>query len=184
MKAVITGRRKSQGADRADLKVVEVDQGGVLKINPLINWSFKQVKDYVDQEWVFSVFLFLQSRGCQYSLTTILSHGTISLLSPSHRNVPYNPLLDKGYRSIGDTHSTSPPTAEQLAAAASGQDVNERAGRWAGRAKTECGLHLNWDEMKKGAKEGKVEAGAEAGAGQTEGDAKQQVVLEEVVPIA
>lgn len=45
--------------------------------------------------------------------------------------VPYNPLHDKGYASIGCWPCTR---AIQL-----GED--ERAGRWSGRAKTECGLH-------------------------------------------
>jgi phosphoadenosine phosphosulfate reductase len=47
------------------------------------------------------------------------------------KNVPYNPLHDRGYPSIGCTHCTRP--------VGSGED--ERAGRWAGRQKTECGLH-------------------------------------------
>lgn len=42
-----------------------------------------------------------------------------------------NPLLDDGYRSVG----CSPCTAKTL------QGDDARAGRWAGRAKTECGLH-------------------------------------------
>ena len=46
-------------------------------------------------------------------------------------NVPYNPLHDKGYVSIGCAPCTRPVT--------SGED--ERAGRWSGTAKTECGLH-------------------------------------------
>lgn len=46
-------------------------------------------------------------------------------------NVPYNALLDQGYRSVGDFHSTV-PTKE-------GED--ERAGRWKGKAKSECGIH-------------------------------------------
>jgi phosphoadenosine phosphosulfate reductase len=46
-------------------------------------------------------------------------------------NVPYNPLHDQGYPSIGCTNCTR--------AAARGEE--ERSGRWAGRAKTECGLH-------------------------------------------
>jgi phosphoadenosine phosphosulfate reductase len=43
------------------------------------------------------------------------------------RNLPYNPLHDRGYASIGDTHSTLPGEG--------------RAGRWAGTDRTECGLH-------------------------------------------
>jgi phosphoadenosine phosphosulfate reductase len=42
-------------------------------------------------------------------------------------DVPYNPLHDRGYSSIGCTHCTKP---------AGGRD-----GRWAGTGKTECGLH-------------------------------------------
>ncbi|MBW8825591.1 MAG: phosphoadenylyl-sulfate reductase [Acidobacteria bacterium] len=42
-----------------------------------------------------------------------------------------NPLLLKGFTSIGCMPCTTPPT-----------DPNDpRSGRWAGRAKTECGLH-------------------------------------------
>lgn len=52
VRAVITGRRRSQGADRADLKVIEVDERGLIKINPLITWSFKEVKEYIDKECV------------------------------------------------------------------------------------------------------------------------------------
>lgn len=46
-------------------------------------------------------------------------------------NVPYNPLLDQGYPSIGCAPCTRP---------ASGDDL--RAGRWAGTGKVECGIHL------------------------------------------
>lgn len=49
----------------------------------------------------------------------------------AENNLPYNSLLDKGYRSVGDYHSTLP--------VAEGED--ERAGRWKGKAKTECGIH-------------------------------------------
>jgi phosphoadenosine phosphosulfate reductase len=47
------------------------------------------------------------------------------------QRIPYNPLHDRGYRSIGCQPCTRP--------AASGDD--ERAGRWTGFAKTECGIH-------------------------------------------
>ena len=45
--------------------------------------------------------------------------------------VPYNPLHDQGYPSIGCVHCTRAVT--------SGEDP--RAGRWSGLEKTECGLH-------------------------------------------
>ncbi|MGH2981271.1 MAG: phosphoadenylyl-sulfate reductase [Solirubrobacterales bacterium] len=45
--------------------------------------------------------------------------------------VPYNPLHDQNYPSIGCTHCTKP--------VAPGDDP--RAGRWAGASKTECGIN-------------------------------------------
>lgn len=94
--AVLTGRRRSQGGKRGDLDIIEVDEAGLIKINPLANWSFAQVKAYVDEN-----------------------------------EVPYNELLDRGYKSVGDWHSTQPIKE--------GED--ERAGRWKGQQKTECGIH-------------------------------------------
>jgi phosphoadenosine phosphosulfate reductase len=47
--------------------------------------------------------------------------------------VPYNPLHDRGYPSIGCIPCTR--------AVRSGED--ERAGRWTGSAKLECGIHVN-----------------------------------------
>lgn len=95
--AVLTGRRRSQGGQRGSIPVVEVDEErGVIKINPLVNWNFKQVKEYIDEN-----------------------------------KVPYNALLDKGYKSVGDWHSTVPV----------GEGEDERAGRWKGQDKTECGIH-------------------------------------------
>ena len=46
-------------------------------------------------------------------------------------DIPYNPLQDRGYRSIGCQPCT------RLA----GEGDDERAGRWAGFDKTECGIH-------------------------------------------
>lgn len=94
--AVLTGRRRSQGANRASIDIVEVDEFGLVKVNPMANWSFDQVADYVREN-----------------------------------DVPYNELLDQGYKSVGDWHSTEPVAA--------GED--ERSGRWKGTAKTECGIH-------------------------------------------
>ena len=61
-----------------------------------------------------------------------------------NRGVPYNPLLDQGYRSIGDVHSTAKPDPNNVAS-----DAGERSGRWQGKSKSECGLHSNYWEMKK-----------------------------------
>ena len=94
--AVLTGRRRSQGAKRGELDVIEVDEAGLVKVNPLANWSFKEVQDYIKAN-----------------------------------EVPYNELLDRGYKSVGDWHSTQPVKE--------GED--ERAGRWKGQQKTECGIH-------------------------------------------
>jgi len=51
-------------------------------------------------------------------------------------NIPYNPLHDQGYTSIG----CWPCTRSVMF----GED--ERAGRWSGTAKTECGLHALDDD--------------------------------------
>jgi phosphoadenosine phosphosulfate reductase len=45
----------------------------------------------------------------------------------AEHDVPYNPLHDRGYASIGCTHCTKPGEG--------------RDGRWAGSGKSECGLH-------------------------------------------
>ena len=45
----------------------------------------------------------------------------------AEHDLPYNPLHDQGYASIGCTHCTAPGTT--------------REGRWAGLEKSECGLH-------------------------------------------
>jgi phosphoadenosine phosphosulfate reductase len=47
-----------------------------------------------------------------------------------HR-LPYNPLVEQGFRSIGCRPCTRPVGAQE----------DERAGRWTGFDKTECGLH-------------------------------------------
>lgn len=47
-------------------------------------------------------------------------------------NVPYNPLHDEGYASIGCWPCTRPV----------GEGEDERAGRWSGTTKKECGLHV------------------------------------------
>lgn len=95
--AVLNGRRRSQGAARGSIPILEIDEErNIVKINPMATWSFAQVNQYIKEN-----------------------------------NVPYNALLDQGYKSVGDWHSTVPV----------GEGEDERAGRWKGQNKTECGIH-------------------------------------------
>lgn len=95
--AWISAIRADQSPDRARARLVGWDaKFGLVKVNPLLSWTKRDV-------WAFVVA----------------------------NRVPYNPLHDQGYPSIGCWPCTQP--------VATGED--ERAGRWAGQAKTECGLH-------------------------------------------
>jgi len=97
-RAWISAIRKDQTADRARADVVQWDSKfNLVKVNPLLNWTKKDV-------WKF-----------------IATH-----------DVPYNPLHDQGYPSIGCWPCTR--------AVANGED--DRSGRWSGTAKRECGLHV------------------------------------------
>jgi phosphoadenosine phosphosulfate reductase len=96
--AWVSAIRGDQTRDRAAAQVVQWDaKFGLVKVNPLLSWTKKDV-------WQF-----------------ILDH-----------DVPYNPLHDQGYPSIGCWPCTRPVGA--------GED--DRAGRWSGMAKKECGLHV------------------------------------------
>jgi phosphoadenosine phosphosulfate reductase len=94
--AWISGIRRDQTSVRAQAQILELNDDGLVKINPLLNWKKADVKRYMEEY-----------------------------------NLPVHPLLEKGYRSIGCAPCTL----------AIGLNVDERAGRWAGRGKIECGLH-------------------------------------------
>jgi phosphoadenosine phosphosulfate reductase len=97
-RAWISAIRKDQTSHRAAADVVEWDaKFQIVKVNPLLHWTKKEV-------WGF-----------------IHRHG-----------VPYNKLHDEGYASIGCQPCTRPVQP--------GED--DRAGRWAGKVKKECGLHV------------------------------------------
>lgn len=94
LNAWITGIRRDQSPARANAAKVEWDDAfGLVKVNPLADWSDKDVWRYV-----------------------------------AEHKLPYNPLHDQGYSSIGCTPCTNPGEG--------------REGRWSGNDKTECGLHL------------------------------------------
>ena len=96
--AWITAIRRDQTLERANAPVVGWDgRFGLVKINPLVRWTFDQVRAYV-----------------------------------AEHQVPYNPLHDQNYPSIGCMPCTSPVMPGE----------GPRSGRWRGKEKTECGLHL------------------------------------------
>lgn len=95
--AWLTGRRRDQSETRRAMPILEPDSDGRLKINPLANWTRKDLWRYVFEH-----------------------------------DVVYNPLHDRGYTSIGDEPLTTPVHPGE----------HERAGRWRGSAKTECGIHV------------------------------------------
>jgi phosphoadenosine phosphosulfate reductase len=91
--AWITGIRREQATTRTGTPKLERDERrGIWKVNPLADWSEKDVWRY------------------------IFKH-----------DLPYHPLHDQGYGSIGCAPCTSPGEG--------------REGRWAGQDKTECGIH-------------------------------------------
>jgi phosphoadenosine phosphosulfate reductase len=97
LQAWISGVRHDQTEHRNNLRILEPETDGPLKIHPLLNWTKKEVWAYIEQ----------------YQL-------------------PVHPLLAWGYLSVGCAPCTRPVHAGE----------NERAGRWAGLDKIECGLHL------------------------------------------
>jgi phosphoadenosine phosphosulfate reductase len=95
--AWISGLRRAESPTRADAPIVTRDRRGLIKVNPLANWTDADVERYI-----------------------------------AHNDVPVNPLLAQGYPSIGCWPCTRPVCDGE----------HQRAGRWTGSTKSECGLHL------------------------------------------
>ncbi len=91
--AWVSGLRREQSPGRSRASKLTWDgRRGVHKVNPLADWSERDVWRYI------------------------------------HRfELPYNPLHDRGYGSVGCTHCTKPGAG--------------REGRWADSERTECGIH-------------------------------------------
>jgi phosphoadenosine phosphosulfate reductase len=89
----ITGIRREQAPTRAATPKLDRDERrGIWKVNPLADWSEKDVWRYIHAH-----------------------------------ELPYHPLHDRGYGSIGCAPCTLPGDG--------------REGRWADEDKTECGIH-------------------------------------------
>lgn len=117
------GKNKNEPFDRAMrelrpaawLRGIRRDQADTRKSRQIIEWS---------------------KRNNCYAISPLLpwSNRDIGLYMKAHQ-LPYHPLVEKGYLSIGcNPLSCTRPVLP-------GEDP--RAGRWAGQAKTECGLHLD-----------------------------------------
>ena len=102
-RAWISGIRRDQTAVRAKANFLEPQESGLLKINPLLNWTKKDISEYIKKH-----------------------------------DLPHHPLYEKGYRSVGCAPCTI----------AIGVNDEERAGRWAGKGKVECGLHTTMFNQK------------------------------------
>ncbi|MCL4528147.1 MAG: phosphoadenylyl-sulfate reductase [Chloroflexi bacterium] len=98
LKAWVSGIRRDQTSNRAHAQILELQDDGLLKVNPLLNWTKRDVQTYM-----------------------------------ADHQLPVHPLYERGYRSIGCAPCT----------VAIGLNEDDRAGRWAGRGKTECGLHTD-----------------------------------------
>ncbi|KAL3680759.1 hypothetical protein R1sor_023715 [Riccia sorocarpa] len=104
--AMINGRRRDHGAERAHLQIFEA--GKMAKVQPLAFWEFRDCWDYLEK----------------YKL-------------------PYHPLHDQGYPSVGDIQTTMPVPRSQWF-----EYGGERSGRFQGlknkdgSLKTECGIHV------------------------------------------
>lgn len=93
-----TGVRRQQSKHREGLSVVGILRGR-FKVHPIIDWSNRDVHQYLTKH-----------------------------------NLPYHPLWEQGYVSVGDVHSTKPLTL--------GMDESET--RFNGMQR-ECGLHTDGD---------------------------------------
>ena len=92
--AWFAGLRRSQASTRKQLPVLKM-QNGILKVHPIIDWSDREIYQYLQKH-----------------------------------DLPYNPLWEEGYVSVGDVHSTS-----KL-----GEGMTAEETRFNG-LKRECGLH-------------------------------------------
>jgi len=94
--AWMSGLRRQEASTRTDSPIVGRDRRGLVKVNPIANWTDLDVAGYI-----------------------------------ADHDVPVNPLLNKGYTSIGCWPCTSKVEP----------GADPRSGRWVGHAKTECGIN-------------------------------------------
>lgn len=97
--AWMTGLRNTEGGEMREKfsQVVEEKEDGLFKINPILNWTEKDI-------WMYHAL----------------------------EGIPIHPLYIQGYRSLG---------CAPCSKISENDNEPERAGRWAGTDKIECGIH-------------------------------------------
>ena len=109
----ITGLRRDQGMERSDIDIVEWDAAhDAYKINPLANWTFSQVREYIDEHSV--PYNELHDRGYPslYSLgITLLEQNWNSAFILSQNNSSANIQLTKLARKSQSLLYKKPPVA-------------------------------------------------------------------------
>jgi len=99
----ITGVRREQAKTREQTRILEL-------------YHFDVIRD----QWILKL-----NPVCHWSKEAIWKHIRSN-------EIPYSPLTDQGYRSIGCQPCTRPVSSDE---------ADERAGRWTGFDKAECGIH-------------------------------------------
>lgn len=127
---------------QAGLKGYEAWMSGIRRHQTDFRKSIQIVEEYEGEVYKISPLANFTSRDSWWYM--------------KEHQIPQHPLYEKGYFSIGCWPCTRPVTA--------GDD--ERSGRWAGKTKTECGIHTFMKEIKapdKGEKD--KETSQDAGGG-------------------
>ena len=115
------------------LRKVEPLQRKLKDLSVWITGVRRQQSDTRQQTRILELYLFdaLLERHI-LKLNPMVAWSREAVWSYLHQNgIPYNPLHDQGYRSIGCKPCTRPSDGGE----------SERAGRWTGFEKTECGIH-------------------------------------------
>ena len=135
----MTGRRRSQGGEREELDVLEFETFPPDEANQRI------VKDSDDRN------PFDTSKG-RWKLNPLAYWSYEQVWNYiRNNNVPYNPMYDQGYTSIGDEMTTTLPKKKlhnNIRGSSVSSLFDERSGRFVGLNQTECGLHTHLQKVK------------------------------------
>eukprot|EP00127_Corallochytrium_limacisporum_P004286 Clim_evm231s157 gene=Clim_evmTU231s157 len=134
---VITGRRMDQGNARTEMAIFEEDKK---TFNPLAEWSWEDVVDYVMANNVpynpLHKKIYISGKAVKPINRDDLTQFQTKVLDRPYFSYAESEINSYGanvyvWKSFGDIHSTVPVAYSD----------SERAGRFVGREQTECGIH-------------------------------------------